>query len=89
MNSVTLHIDKGIIKFSTFIEDDNLYIINNLGLKQILLAKDKRDQFEEKLKELKSFHNTDTEMEKIINTDLIKETDSTESIRIKKKMKPF
>lgn len=89
MNSVTLHIDKGIIKFSKFIEDDNLYIINNLGLKQILLAKDKRDQFEEKLKELKSFHNTDTEMEKIINTDLIKETDSTESIRIKKKMKPF
>jgi DNA-binding PadR family transcriptional regulator len=86
-NSVTSYFRKDKLIFSTFEENENLYIINNLGNKQILLAKDKKDEFESKIKELKEFHKINFEISKIINTKEIKEDESQESLRINRKNK--
>lgn len=79
--SATCHLKNDKIVLITFIEDDDLYVINNLGNKQILLGKDKKSEFEDLLLNLKNFHQITSSIEKVIDTNNYKET---ESVRLKK-----
>lgn len=72
--SVSTHIKDGKIAFSTFIEDENLFIINNIGNKQLLLlGKDKSAEFDNTIENLKDFHKTTNSIEKIVDIGQIKE----------------
>lgn len=87
--SATCHLKNDKIVLITFIEDEDLYVINNLGNKHILLGKDKKSEFDDLLLNLKNFHQITSSIEKLIDTNNYKETESLESVRLKKAIKPL
>lgn len=72
------------IIFTTFIDNGHLYVINNIGNKQILLGKDKSSEFESLITALKIEHNIDGFEKVKIDASKYKEDETIESIRLKK-----
>lgn len=86
--SATCHLKNDKVVLVTFIDEENLFIVNNLGNKQLLLGKDKAAEFDIAIESLKDFHQATHSVEKLIDANKYKESESVESVRLKRKIKP-
>jgi hypothetical protein len=86
--SATCHLKNDKVVLVTFIEDENLFIVNNLGNKQLLLGKDKSPEFDMAISSLKEFHQVTHSVEKLLDANKYKESETAESVRLKRKIKP-
>lgn len=74
-----------VVTFTTFIDNGHLYSINNLGNKQIMLAKDKSSEFENLISVLK-MNTLSVGFDKVpLDTSKYMEDETPESIRLKTK----
>ena len=86
--SATCHLKNDKVVLVTFIDEENLFIINNLGNKQLLLGKDKSSEFDTAIASLKEFHQITHSVEKLLDANKYKESETVESVRLKRKIKP-